>query len=231
MHRRSFLVSGASMLMFASGMLIPDAWAQGSETAAAAEVPQRFSYDLLSEAMKERATQAYTAPPEDLPEAVASLGYDEHRAIRFLPDHGLWQGESPFELQAFHPGWLFKQPVKIHVVEDGHEVLAHFDSSMFEYRAPLNPKDFAGLELPGVAGFRLHYPLNDPQVMDELISFLGASYFRALGRGNFYGISARGLAVNTATSEGEEFPRFGEFWIEKPTRQSKEINVYAALDS
>lgn len=231
MHRRSFLVSGASMLMFASGMLIPDAWAQGSETAAAAEVPQRFSYDLLSEAMKERATQAYTAPPEDLPEAVASLGYDEHRAIRFLPDHGLWQGESPFELQAFHPGWLFKQPVKIHVVEDDQEVLAHFDSSMFEYRAPLTPEDFAGLELPGVAGFRLHYPLNDPQVMDELISFLGASYFRALGRGNFYGISARGLAVNTATSEGEEFPRFGEFWIEKPTRQSKEINVYAALDS
>lgn len=231
MHRRSFLVSGASMLMLASGTLIPNAWAQAPEDAAAEEPAQRFSFDLLSETMRERSTQPYAPPPENLPEIVASLGYDEHRAIRFRPDHALWQGEAPFELQAFHPGWLFKQPVNIHIVENGEETLAHFDSSMFEYRKPLDAEKFAGLELPGVAGFRLHYPLNDPQVMDELVSFLGASYFRALGRGNFYGISARGLAVNTATSEGEEFPRFSEFWIEKPTRQSREINIYAALDS
>ena len=231
MHRRSFLVSGASMLMLASGTLIPNAWAQAPEDAAAGEPAQRFSFDLLSETMRERSTQPYAAPPENLPEIVASLGYDEHRAIRFRPDHALWQGEAPFELQAFHPGWLFKQPVNIHIVENGEETLAHFDSSMFEYRKPLDAEKFAGLELPGVAGFRLHYPLNDPQVMDELVSFLGASYFRALGRGNFYGISARGLAVNTATSEGEEFPRFSEFWIEKPTRQSREISIYAALDS
>jgi len=231
MHRRSFLVSGASMLMFASGGLSLDAWAQTPTPAAENETPRQFSFDLLTQMMRERATKDYEAPAENLPEKIASLNYDQHRAIRFLPDHGLWQGESPFELQAFHPGWLFKQPVKIHVVENGAETLAHFDSSMFEYRQPLKAEDFNGIELPGVAGFRLHYPLNDPAVMDELVSFLGASYFRALGRGSFYGISARGLAVNTATSEGEEFPRFSEFWIEKPTRQSKEINIYAALDS
>lgn len=218
-------------MMLASGALISDVWAQTPERAPAIEPSQPFSFDLLSAAMRERSTQGYVAPAQNLPEVISALGYDEHRAIRFLPDHALWVGEAPFELQAFHPGWLFKEPVNIHVVEDGKETLAHFDSSMFEYRKPLNAEDFAGLELPGIAGFRLHYPLNDPQVMDELVSFLGASYFRALGRGNFYGISARGLAINTATSEGEEFPRFSDFWIEKPSRQSKEINLYAALDS
>lgn len=231
MHRRSFIVSGASLLALASGKLIPDARAQAAEEALAVDAAQSFSFDLLSQAMLERSKQPYEAPSEDLPEVVASLSYDEHRAIRFRPEHALWQGEAPFELQAFHPGWLFKQPVNIHVVENGEESLAHFYSSMFEYREPLKAEDFAGLELPGIAGFRLHYPINDPAVMDELISFLGASYFRALGRGNFYGISARGLAINTATSEGEEFPRFSDFWIEKPSRQSKVINVYAALDS
>lgn len=231
MHRRSFLASGVSMLMFASGGLSLDAWAQDTSPNVVEGAAQPFSFDVLSERMKERARQAYEVPAEDLPDVVSSLNYDQHRAIRFRPDHALWQGEAPFELQAFHPGWLFKQPVKIHVVENGQETEVHFDSSMFEYRPPLDASQFAGLELPGVAGFRLHYPLNDPQVMDELVAFLGASYFRALGRGSFYGISARGLAVNTATSEGEEFPRFSEFWIEKPSRQSREINIYAALDS
>src|SRR5690606_30818717 len=119
MHRRSFLVSGASMLMFASGGLALDAWAQTPGTAAGNESQHQFSFDVLTRMMKERATKEYEAPAEDLPEKVASLNYDQHRAIRFLPDHALWQGESPFELQAFHPGWLFKQPVKIHVVEKG----------------------------------------------------------------------------------------------------------------
>src|SRR5690606_38750120 len=100
-----------------------------------------------------------------------------------------------------------------------------------EYRKPLDAQAFPGVELPGVAGFRLHSPLNRPDVMDELVSFLGASYFRALGRGNFYGLSARGLAVNTATSVGEEFPLFTDFWIERPMREDKSATVYAAMDS
>ena len=43
--------------------------------------------------------------------------------------------------------------------------------------------------------------------------FLGASYFRALGAGQHYGLSARGLAIDTVGGQGEEFPRFAEFWI------------------
>jgi len=240
MHRRSFLVSGTALLGAAAFLSTSSAWGQQQPAPAPAapaaplatgEEASPFSFDLLTATMKERAGQPYEPVEEALPEVVAELTYDEHRAIRYRPEAAIWAGEAPFELQAFHPGWLFKQPVHLYMVEGGQATKLHIDADRFEYRKPLDPAKFAGLEFPGVAGFRLHYPLNAPDIMDELVSFLGASYFRALGRGSYYGLSARGLAINTATPVGEEFPVFTDFWIEKPERQDKAVVIYAALDS
>ena len=61
--------------------------------------------------------------------------------------------------------------------------------------------------------------------------FLGASYFRLLGSGQQYGLSARGLAIDTASDSGEEFPRFSAFWIERPGPQAQIIRLYALLES
>ena len=233
MHRRTFLVCGGKALLGAAALMSTAAIAQqpGGDPAAGAEEGTPFSFDQLTAMMKERAGQPFEPSQEELPEVIARLTYDEHRAIRYRPDQAVWKGEAPFELQAFHPGWLFKQPVHLYVVENGRASPLEFNSGVFEYRKPLDAQAFSGVELPGVAGFRLHYPLNRPDVMDELVAFLGASYFRALGRGNLYGLSARGLAVNTATSVGEEFPVFTSFWIEKPGPQDESIRLYAALDS
>ncbi|WEX10090.1 glucan biosynthesis protein [Chelativorans sp. AA-79] len=232
MDRRAFIIGGGALAGTTALLNSAAAFAQEQATpAAAAEAPQPFSFDLLTAAMKEKAGKEYEPVNETLPEVVTELTYDQHRAIRFRPDAAIWAGEAPFELQAFHPGWLFKQPVHLHVVENGAASRLHIGAEMFEYRKPLDPQTFQGMDFAGVAGFRLHYPLNTPDVMDELVSFLGASYFRALGRGSVYGISARGLAVNTATSAGEEFPIFTDFWIHKPDRREKSITVYAALDS
>ncbi len=60
---------------------------------------------------------------------------------------------------------------------------------------------------------------------------LGASYFRVIGAGQVYGLSARGLAIDTALPSGEEFPRFKEFWIERPKPTDKRLTIYALLDS
>jgi len=73
--------------------------------------------------------------------------------------------------------------------------------------------------------------VNLPQKMDEVAEFLGASYFRVLGASQRYGASARGLAINTAEATGEEFPRFTEFWLEKPPQLAGGIRVFALLDS
>lgn len=222
------MLASASAL-YAIPSLSQDQEAQPQQPQAAE--PQPFSFDILTDAMRQRAQAAYAEGDAALPPEIAELNYDQHRAIRFFPDRALWKGQARFELQAFHMGWLFKQPVRIFDVVEGRAHPVTFTGNDFEYRKPLDPVRFADVQMPGVAGFRLHYPVNRPDVMDELVSFLGASYFRGLGRGNLYGLSARGLAVNTATTVGEEFPRFTDFYIERPAQAASAITIFAAMDS
>ncbi len=75
------------------------------------------------------------------------------------------------------------------------------------------------------------YPINQPDKLDEIMSFLGASYFRVIGKGQVYGLSSRGLAIDTAPPGGEEFPNFREFWIQRPAPQDRQLVIYALLDS
>lgn len=168
--------------------------------------------------------------PARVPEWLQEISYDEWRDIRFRPAAALWRTEKlPFEMQFFHTGLYYDRSVDISVVDaQGAHALA-FDPSQFDYGentfASRIPHDI------GFAGFRLHYPLNRTDYKDELIAFLGASYFRALARNAVFGISARGIAVDTASPSGEEFPYFREFWLVRPARQAKEIECFALLDS
>jgi glucans biosynthesis protein len=190
-----------------------------------------FSFDALSEEMRAAAGESWhEAQKIDGP--LASLDYDSYQRIRFRPDHARWQDEGQeFRLHAFHLGWLFKEPVHIYEIVDGRAQPMEFSTHDFEYGGNVSEQIPEDTPMPGVAGFRLHNPLNRADIFDELIAFLGASYFRALGRGNVYGLSARGLAVNTAMNGGEEFPRFTDFWLERPVPGAATIVVYAALDS
>jgi glucans biosynthesis protein len=104
-----------------------------------------------------------------------------------------------------------------------------FSPSQFDY----GRNDFAS-KVPqslGYAGLRLHAPFKTPKYYDEVIVFLGATYFRAVGRDQVFGLSARGIAIDTALSSGEEFPYFREFWVQTPNAKDKEAVVYAVLDS
>ena len=187
-----------------------------------------FDFAIVEARARALAAQAYVAPVPDLPGWMQSLNYEQHRAIRFDPAHAWWRADGrTFQLQFFHPGWLFKLPVRLHEVVDGIDRPINFSPGLFDY----GPKGAPGAVPAGTgfAGFRVHYPLNKPG--DELAVFLGASYFRALGRSMQYGLSARGLALNTGEPVAEEFPRFEEFWIERPAALGKAITVYALLDS
>ncbi|MCC5972902.1 MAG: glucan biosynthesis protein [Rubellimicrobium sp.] len=190
-----------------------------------------FSFDGLTDEMRARA--ATPDSPAEAPEGFWSeLDYDAYRLIRFRTERARWQGpDAPFHLHAFHMGWLFPEPVQLHEVRDGIARKIVFTAEDFEYLGALAEKVPGGIELPGVAGFRLNHPLNRPDRHDELVAFLGASYFRALGRGSAYGISARGLAVNTARGLAEEFPRFSRFWIERDPGGGPVVTVHAAMES
>jgi glucans biosynthesis protein len=200
--------------------------------AATPGIVDNFDFETFSKMMRTRAESPYAEAAAQLPEALANLSYDEYRAIRYRPDHALWRDEpGNFQLQAFYPGGIVRDTTRIFIGDGKRFELKGFTGADFEYRAPLDPTAFQGIDLPGVAGFRLHYPLERPDVFDELVTFLGASYFRALGAGNRYGLSARGLAVNTATPSAEEFPRFTTFYIVRPVPGSNTVRLFAELDS
>jgi glucans biosynthesis protein len=185
-----------------------------------------FDFDRLTETMRQRAAAPFAAP-EPIGGPLAGLGHDDYRRIRFRPDRRRVVGEG-FELAAFPSGWIFREPVGLFLVAGGRAEPLVFTPDDFEFPGDLASRLAPPGELPGVAGFRLHHALNRPDVMDELVAFIGASNFRALGRGSVYGISARGLALNTATGRAEEFPRFTRFYLE-PGPGS--VTIHAALES
>lgn len=193
---------------------------------------QAFAFDLetLAEKAKKLAAEPFSGPQDPVPKWLLEITYDQWRDIRFRPDRALWRERKlPFEVQFFHPGLYYDRAVKINVVDaEGSHPVA-FSPSLFDYGknsfASQVPQDL------GFAGFRLHYPINRPDYLDEVIVFLGASYFRAVPKNLSFGISARGLAIDTAEPSGEEFPYFRKFWLVRPTSRAKEIAVFALLDS
>lgn len=191
-----------------------------------------FSFDALSAAMRNRAAVAYQPPTDTLPQPIEDLDYDGYRRILYRRDQTIWANEAlNFQMQAYFPGFLYKDTTKLFLGNGTQFQPQVFSGANFEFLAPLDPSNYQSLQLPGVAGFRLNYPLDRPDLYDELVSFLGASYFRALGMDNRYGLSARGLALNTATATAEEFPRFTSFYIVKPQPGEETIQIFAELDS
>ena len=188
-----------------------------------------FAFEDVVERARRLAERSFEAPQAELPQEFANVSYDAFRQIRFRPQRALWRDERMFEVQLFHLGFLYVQPVRINIVDGGVASEVMFDPAMFDYAD-------TGLErvvppLAGFAGFRVHYPLHRPDYKDEAAVFLGASYFRILGRGQQFGASARGLAVDTAHPRGEEFPIFREFWLVKPQENDHVLTIYALLDS
>jgi glucans biosynthesis protein len=124
---------------------------------------------------------------------------------------------------------MFEDRVTVNIIDAGEVVPVEFSTNLFDYGKKAVPE-----QIPqdlGFAGLRLLYPINRDDHFDEVVAFLGASYFRAVAQDLNYGITTRGLAIDTGLSTREEFPLFREFWIEKPEPDAVEITLYALLDS
>ena len=187
-----------------------------------------FGFDDVIARAKNLATAPFQENPPALPEPLANLDFDAWRDIRFRRDKALLgQDGGPFRLEMFHLGHLYLRPVTINVVREGIATPVPYSTGLFDYgRTKIDKPLPVNL---GFAGFRLLFPLNRPEMMDEVIAFIGASYFRFLGRKQRYGMSARGLTVNAGTNQ-EEFPFFREFWIESPAAGASRITIYGLLD-
>ena len=192
---------------------------------------------MISARAQKLASEEYIAPKNIELDALNNIEYQDYRSIRFKQDKSMWKDEGLYELQLFHPGFLYKTPVTINTVDSDSKLSRlPFSTDFYQYddtAAPLKDeiaKSIANKQL-GHAGFRLHYPINTTEYKDEVMVFQGASYFRVVGPNQVYGLSARGLAIDTAEASGEEFPVFKEFWLVKPQPEQTNIIIFALLDS
>jgi glucans biosynthesis protein len=190
-----------------------------------------FSFQSVVQEAKKLSDKPYRSPKGEVPDSLLAINYDQWRDIRFKPDRSFWRKEGlPFTLQFFHPGLYYDRTVAFCTINAKGEVKPiAFSKDFFTYRReevePLVPDNL------GFAGFRIHHPINKPDYHDEVAVFVGASYFRAVGQRMNYGLSARGLAIDTVLPSGEEFPYFRKFWIHEPQPDAKDITLYALLDS
>lgn len=189
--------------------------------------PEPFSFDRLRERARRLAKQPFRAVTPRYSEQLHAIDYDAYQKIRFRLDEALWAGASvPFPVAFFHLGRYAQKPVTINAVRDGQARQVQYSPTLFDYGdTQLDQKLPSDL---GFSGFRV---LKSQGSATDWLAFQGASYFRSSGPLQQYGMSARGIGVDTAVPEvEEEFPRFSEFWLERPQQGSDRITIYALLE-
>lgn len=228
MDRREFLQSFA---LAAVAALAGEAALSPAEAAAPPAARFAFSRSALLDEARKLAAEPYQESTLDLPTRFADLSYEQYREIRWKRDLTIWKDEGRgFRLEPLHTGSVYRQPVMLYLVEDGTASRLAFNRDMFDYGPNVKPPEDPKQDL-AFSGFRLRRPLAEPDRWNEFATFQGATYFKALSKGLNYGLTARGLAINTADPDGEEFPVFTRFYIERPETGASSVIVHALLDS
>jgi periplasmic glucans biosynthesis protein len=207
----------------------PQQAAKPNQPSNPAERPaEEFDRNTLVARAAELAKRPYEDPiRRNAPEL--KLSYDQYRSIRFRSDAAIWSNENrTFTVDLFYPGFIFNVPVNVNLVTAKMARRVVFTNDLFE--SDQNALVANGPDT-GYSGFRVRAPINRTDYADEFLVFQGASYFRAVARNQLYGLSARGLAVRTARPEGEEFPAWTDFWIERPAEKADRITIHAILQS
>ena len=222
MTRRELLTR---LLTLATWGALPPALLFASRAQAGAKGAPFGKEWLIAEAER-IARQPYAVPDEKLPAWIAKLDWDGYQSIRFRADRSLWRQEKlPFQARLFHLGLFFKRPVKMHEVVDGVATPIAYSPDLFDFTGKVRAGSGS---VDGFAGFRIHTQADWER---DMFAFLGASYFRAVGGSKQYGLSARGLAIDSGMARAEEFPDFRAFWLERPSAASDSVTIHALLDS
>ncbi|MBQ3817649.1 MAG: glucan biosynthesis protein [Acetobacter sp.] len=187
-----------------------------------------FDDSTVIQIARKLSTSPYHEPEQHLPKAIRNLTFDQYRSITYKRECALWAKDNlAFDVEFFPRGFLYRPRVAIYEVVNGRSRVVPYSSDLFTYADPALKVDG---DL-GFAGFRLCSAINTPDLKEEFCVFLGASYFRAVAKGQIYGLYARGFANGTGDPKGEEFAIFRAFWLEKPRPGVQAMVLYALLDS
>lgn len=200
--------------------------------------PTPVSLDTLTDRARALAANPYAPPPRPMPDVTSAIDYAAHGAIKYKPELALYaEGPGAYPATFFHLGRYFQNTVRMFRLMEGEAREILYSPSYFDM-----PADSVARKLPqdaGFAGFRLQESRFDATTDEDgrpfwkghdWLAFLGASYFRAIGQLEQYGISARGIVVDAALPDvPEEFPAFTEFYI-APAAEGEPVEILALLD-
>ena len=227
------------MTAFAALPNVTPVWSQANsnyadDVSAFQKVNSFETLSLLAKRIAKKTFQPIAAPAKVL----ADLSYPDYQKIEFLHHMGIWSdSKTPFWFETFHPGYIQEGKIEIFALENGVSRHIPYSPELFDFKGVVNPDKVpadtghAGLKIAG------HFTPANGQRDDadkfgqELLTFLGSSYFRSRPRGLTYGASARALAANISMNVPEEFPDLRAFWIEKPLDQSRTVTILGLLDS
>ena len=237
MNRRRFLKSSMAVAAVCGTSGVASLFSQAAfaEDAGIADgQTRRFDYAVLQAMAHDLARQPWGGAPRDLPPTLANLTPQAYNSIQYDANHSLWNNieERKLDIQFFHVGMGFRRRVRMFSLDASTQQAReiHFRPELFKYNdAGVDTRQLEGQSDLGFAGFRV---FKAPELARrDIVAFLGASYFRAVDSTYQYGLSARGLAVDTFTDTPEEFPDFTSFWFETVKGDATVFTVYALLDS
>ncbi|WP_285422848.1 glucan biosynthesis protein D [Pseudomonas sp. efr-133-TYG-103a] len=230
MNRRNLLKASMALAAY-SALPASGLYAARALAAAADGEIEHFDFKTLQQTAKQLAGKPYVSTKQNLPPTLANMTPQQFNAIKYDAGHSLWNDvKGQLDVHFFHVGAGFKTPVRMYSVDPASQEAreVHFRPELFNYEASRIDQSQLKGDL-GFAGFKL---FKAPEIaINDILSFLGASYFRAIDSNKQYGLSARGLAIDTYAHRPEEFPDFTKFWFEKPTKDATRFVVYALLDS
>lgn len=171
--------------------------------------PRPFSWTMLQQHAEALARQPYRAPAKIA--AAATIDYDAAGGIAYRADRTLAGG-----IRLFPVGKYAQTPIAVSIVENGAARPVHFSPDMFVSKGSAKALGISGIQVMS------------PDGKSNWLAFQGASYFRSAGSQDQYGLSARGVAIDTGIDGKEEFPAFTQFWIEQNGPWA--YTIYALLD-
>jgi len=187
--------------------------------------PIPFSFESLQAQAEELAKGPFEKPVVPSPEALAEITYDKYQRIRYRADKSLrLDPGGHYPVQLFHLGKYATEPVHIHIVDGVQAREVIYSRELFEI-----PEGHPARKLTAGAGFAGFRIMAD-DLKNDWFAAMGASYFRTSGPFDQYGLSARGIAIDTAMPKPEEFPRFSHYWLRGPIEPDGPVTIYGLLE-
>jgi periplasmic glucans biosynthesis protein len=201
----------------------------------------QFGFEQVDKLAADHAKAPYVPMPNLLPPQLQKLTPQQEAGIFWKDTYRLWRKKGlPFQVDFYHLSKAFPFAPQIDTVDRKGAHLLAYSPSFFNFSGlTFNPPLPNNL---GYAGFYLRYPNmiqgSKPGSLDGFFTTQGGSYYRAIARDQVYGLSARGLAINTAVpgkngerGKTEEFPFFTQWWLHEPAPNATEEVIDALLDS